>query len=104
MDEETNLITLTDSDGKEIECEFLDTVEMNDKLYIVIMPLGDSEDFEKDSCYIFHAEENAEGEFDLSPVEDEAELNAAYEIYKQNNSVGGCGGDCSGCSGCGDKK
>ena len=104
MDVEKDLITLTDEDGKEIQCEMLDTVEMNGKLYVVVAPTEDSEEYEADSCYIFQAEQNDKEGFDLTPVEDEAELDAVFEEFKKNNSDNGCGGDCSGCSGCGEKK
>ena len=104
MDEERDIITMTDEEGNEIKCEMLDTVEKDGKLYVVVSPIGDSSEFEEGSCYIFHAEQNGDETFDLTPIEDEAELNAVFELFLQNNSDEGCSGDCSGCSGCGDKK
>ncbi len=101
--EERDLITLTDEDGNRVECEFLDTVEMNGRLYCVVEPIVGSEDYEEGSCYIFHISENEDGTVDLTPVEDENELNEAFQKFLENNA-GDCSGDCSGCSGCDDKK
>ena len=103
QNEEMDLITLIDDEGKEVECEFLDTVELNGKLYCVVTPLEGSEDYEEGSCYIFNATMNEDGTMDLTPVESEEELQAAFEKFVENNNAEGCSGDCSGCSGCGDK-
>ena len=101
--EEKDMITLTDEDGNEIQCEFLDTVELNDKLYCVVEPIVGSEDYEEGSCYIFHITENDDGTVDLTPIEDENELNDVFQKFLENNAAD-CSGDCSGCSGCDDKK
>lgn len=101
--EEKDMITLTDEDGNQVQCEFLDTVELNGKLYCVVEPMSGSEEYEEGSCYIFHITENADDTVDLTPIEDEEELNAVFEKFLENNSEEGCSGDCSGCAGCEDK-
>ena len=101
--EEKDMITLTDEDGKEVNFEFLDTVEMNDKLYCVLAPTGDSEEYDEGSCYIFQVAVNDSETWDLTPIESEEEMNAVFEKFLESNSDEGCSGDCSGCSGCGDK-
>ena len=98
--EEQDIITLTDEEGKEVKCEFLDTVELDGKLYCVVEPISESSEFEEGSCYIFHLTENDDETVDLTPIEDEDELNAVFEKFLENNSDEGCSGDCSGCSGC----
>ena len=102
--EERDMITLTDEAGNQVQCEFLDTVEWGNKLYCVVEPLGGSDEYEEGSCYIFHITENEDGTVDLTPIEDEEELNAVFEKFLENNSDEGCSGDCSGCAGCEDKK
>ena len=97
--EERDMITLTDEDGNQVECEFLDTVELNDRLYCVVEPIVGSEDYEEGSRYILHITENADGTVDLTPIEDEAELDAVFQKFLENNASA-CSGDCSGCSGC----
>ena len=101
--EEKDMITLTDEDCNEIQCEFLDTVELNDKLYCVVEPIVGSEDYEEGSCYIFNITENADGTVDLTPIEDEKLLDDVFQKFLENNAAD-CSGDCSGCSGCEDKK
>ena len=101
--EEKDMITLTDEDGNQVECEFLDTVEMNGKLYCVVEPIVGSEDYEEGSCYIFHITENDDGTVDLTPIEDEKELDEVFRKFLENNDAG-CSGDCAGCAGCEDKK
>ena len=102
--EEQDIIILTDEDGKEVKCEYLDTVELNGNLYCVVEPISESSEFEEGSCYIFHLTENEDETVDLTPIEDEEELNAVFEKFLELNSDEGCAGDCSGdCSGCGKK-
>ena len=101
--EEKDTILLTDENGNEIQSEFLDVVEMNGRSYCVVEPIVGSEDYEEGSCYIFNITENEDGTVDLTPVEDEAELEAAFQKFLENNASD-CSGDCSGCSGCDDKK
>ncbi|HCJ01463.1 MAG TPA: DUF1292 domain-containing protein [Clostridiales bacterium] len=100
--EERDIITLTDEDGTEVQCEFLDTVEMDGKLYCVVEPLTGSAEYEEGSCYIFHITENGDETVDLTPIEDEKELNAVFEKFLENNAEE-CSGDCSSCSGCEEK-
>ena len=69
--EEMDVITLTDEEGNEVRCEFLDTVEMDGKLYCVVEPIEGSEEYEEGSCYIFHVTENDDETMDLTPIEDE---------------------------------
>ena len=33
-----NIIVLTDEDGKDVEFEWLDTIEMKDNTYVVVVP------------------------------------------------------------------
>jgi len=101
---EEDIITLTDEDGKEVKCEYLDSVEYNGELYCVVEPISDSEEYEEGSCYIFLIKDNGDETVDLLPIEDENVLNAVFEKFLENNSEEGCSGDCAGCSGCDSEK
>jgi len=94
------LITLLDENGKEVQCEFLDTIEYENALYCVLTPVTGEEGYEEGSCYIFSISDKGDEMVDLLPVEDEDLLNAVFEKFLENNSEEGCSGDCSDCSGC----
>ena len=62
-EEELNIITLTDEDGTDKDFEFLDLIDLDDKEYVVLLPV-ESED------------ENADGEviiLEVHPLDEENE-------------------------------
>ena len=76
-----NIVVLTDDTGKDTEFEWLDTVEMNDSKYIVLLPTDDEE---AEEVVILKMEETEEEE-NFIPVEDEDELNKVYDLFKERN-------------------
>jgi len=76
-----NIVVLTDETGKDTEFEWLDTVEMNDNQYIILLPTDDEE---AEEVVILKMEANEEEE-NFIPVEDEDELNQVYDIFKERN-------------------
>ncbi len=99
LEEEDDIITLIDDDGKEVKCEYIDTVEMNDKVYCVVEPLETKDDMEEGTCFIFNMVENEDGSVDLSPVESDEELEAVFAKFMENCAEGDdC--DCCGDEGC----
>ena len=76
-----NIVVLTDDEGKDIEFEWLDTVEMGEEQYIVLLPI---EDEEAEEVVILKMEADEENE-NFIPVEDEEELNKVYELFKERN-------------------
>ena len=76
-----NIVVLTDDTGKDTEFEWLDTVEMNDNQYIILLPT-DEEDAEE---VVILKMEASEEEENFIPVEDEDELNQVYDIFKERN-------------------
>lgn len=43
MPEKEGIIVLTDDEGKEVEFEHIDTIEMNDEYYVILLPVEDPE-------------------------------------------------------------
>ncbi|MBQ2897559.1 MAG: DUF1292 domain-containing protein [Clostridia bacterium] len=43
MPEKDGIIVLTDDEGKEVEFEHIDTIEMNDEYYVLLLPVEDPE-------------------------------------------------------------
>lgn len=91
MDYENEIIELTGEDGDTIKCEYLDTVLVDDSEYVVLLPVDeggcscDSCGCGDDECgsevIIMRIEKNGEEEY-LVPVEDEEELEKAFEAFQ----------------------
>ena len=87
------VLVLVDDEGVETEYEHLDTVELNGKEYVILMPLPEIEDGEEENweeeedeeVFIFRVERNEKGEDTLVGVEDEDELDAVFEEFRQRN-------------------
>lgn len=74
-----DFITITDEDGAEYELEVLSTLEYNGDTYLAVVPAGDSlEEFQMEVSILKSVEED--GEPILCVIEDEAELQAVYDL------------------------
>lgn len=79
-----DFITLTDEEGNEYEFEHIDTIELNGKMYLAFTEADANADDENISEIIILRLDNDEnGEEVLSSVDDDAELEAAYEAFMQ---------------------
>lgn len=74
----SDFITITDEDGNEYELEVLSTVEYNGESYLAVIP-ADSEDGSDLEVSILKSSDEG-GEPMLCAVEDEAELQAVYDL------------------------
>lgn len=75
----SDFITIVDEDGTEFELEVLTTVEYNGAEYLAVVPAVDAdEDVDLEVSILKNEEEN--GESLLCAVEDEAELEAVYNL------------------------
>ena len=75
-EEELNIITLTDEDGTDKDFEFLDLIDLDDKEYVVLLPV-ESED------------ENADGEviiLEVHPLDEENEETAESEAFSEESA------------------
>ena len=79
-----NIIVLNDEDGKEVEFEFLDLVELDGEEYVVLLPIEDEESEDEGEVVILKVEdtENEEEESYVS-VDDEEILHQVFEIFKE---------------------
>ena len=78
QEEETNLITLTDENGADMEFEYLDCIEYQGKEYLVLTPME-----EEGQIVILEVEPVDEENENYIAVEDEAVLEAVYAIFKE---------------------
>lgn len=79
FDELDNKIILNDEDGNEVEFEFLDVVEVDEKEYVVLLPV---EEAEKGEVVIFRIEGEGEEESYVS-LDDEAEAERVFQAFKE---------------------
>ena len=86
QEEYTNAITLTDSDGSDVDFEVLDIVPYNDHEYAVLLPVDDESDSpEAVILELLEAEEDNEEDM-LQGVEDEEILNAVFNLFMEKNA------------------
>ena len=78
-DSGSDFITIADEDGKEYELEVLTTVEYNGQSYLAVIPASGSEDELSMEVTILKSIEE-DGEPLLCAIEDEAELQAVYDL------------------------
>jgi len=82
FEELDNVVVLTDEDGVDTEFEWLDTVEMDDNQYVVLLPMDEEE---AEEVVILRLEKDGEEENFVS-VDSEEEINKVFEIFKERNA------------------
>ncbi len=75
----SDFLTITDEDGTEYELEILSTVEYNGETYLAVIPAGDSQETLQLEVTILKSIEE-DGEPILCAIDDEAELQAVYDL------------------------
>lgn len=75
----SDFLTITDDDGKEYELEVLSTLEYNGGTYLAVIPASEEEDGLRLEVSILKSQEE-DGESWLAVIEDEAELQAVYDL------------------------
>ena len=86
QEEYTNVITLTDSDGSDVDFEVLDIVPDKEHEYVVMLPVDDESDSpEAVILELLEAEEDNEEDM-LQGVEDEEILNAVFNLFMEKNA------------------
>ena len=79
----SDFITITDDDGTEYELEVLSTLEYNGETYMAVIPAGESADaLELEVSILKSIEED--GEPILCSIDDEAELEAVYDLLMES--------------------
>ena len=76
--EETEILTLTDENGNDVDFEYLDCLEYQDKEYLVLMPADEAET----QIVILEVEPVDDENENYLAVEDESVLDAVYGMFK----------------------
>ena len=84
-EEEEGIVHLLNDEGEEHAFLHLDTFEFNGETYVVLLPADEGDgDCDEVLIYTLHiAEDESET---LMPIDDEAELDMAYEEFKNRMS------------------
>lgn len=75
----SDFITIVDDDGVEYELEVLSTLEYGGNTYMAVIPAADSQDELQMEVSILKSVDE-DGESILCTIEDEAEMEAVYDI------------------------
>ena len=80
-----NIMILNDEDGNEVQFEFLDSVELDDEEYVVLLPVSDEGEEDEGEVVILKLEDTDEESEEESyvGVEDEEILNKVFAIFKE---------------------
>ena len=79
LNEEENILTLTDENGNETAFEYLDVIEYKGEEYLILMPAEE----ESDEIVILQIEPVDEENENYLAIDDEETLMAVYEIFKE---------------------
>lgn len=85
LDEDEGIIELEDEEGNVTRFEFVDRAEMNGVVYYALIP-ADYDEEEGAAEFVVLKETEADGEPMLATVDDDAEYNAAGEMFLQRFS------------------
>lgn len=83
FDEENNIIYLSDENGNDVKFEFLDLIEYESEQYVVLLPAEDEEDDSGEVVILKLEDSESEDEESYVSVDDEATLNAVFDIFKE---------------------
>ncbi len=78
-EEQSSILTLTDESGNDVDFEYLDSVDYQDKEYLLLMPADEA----ATEVIILEVEPVDEETENYRSVTDEDVLNAVYDIFKE---------------------
>ena len=79
QEEESNIISLIDENGAEVDFEYMDCIEYEGKEYLALLPVEE----EDNSVVILEVEPVDDDNENYISVDDEATLQAVYGIFKE---------------------
>ena len=77
-EEQSNILTLTDENGADVDFEYLDSIDYEGKEYLVLMPAQE----DSNEIIILEVQPVDEENENYLSVSDEAVLDAVYDIFK----------------------
>ena len=80
QEEQDNIVTFVDENGKEVSFEYMDCIEYQGKEYLALLPTEE----DSNEVVILEIEPVDEENENYLSVEDETTLQAVYDIFKEN--------------------
>ncbi len=80
MADKENIVILTDDEGKEVEFEHIDTIEMDDDCYVLLLPVEEPDD----GVVILKFETDETGDEILVGVDSDDEAMAVLKKYDES--------------------
>ena len=78
--EENDNVILYDEDGEATEFEHVANIPLDDKNYVILVPVTPIEGVGEDEGFVFLVEEDEDGEF-LTLVDDDELVDKIFDIY-----------------------
>lgn len=88
INEEDEVVTLTDDEGNDKDFYVLAELDYKDKWYIYLEAVEPDQDIQEGEILIFELGENEEGDEIFIPIEDEKLLNEVFELFLNEMEVG----------------
>lgn len=87
IDERDDIVELIDEEGKKIKFKYLDTIELDEEDYVVLMPLDEEDEAQEEGkVVILKIEQNDAGEDTFVKVDDDKTLNTVFEEFKTRDN------------------
>ncbi len=87
IEEREDIVELLDEEGNEVKFEYLDTIEVDEEDYVVLLPLDEnSENQDEGGVIILKIEKDEKGEDTFVSIEDEKLLTSIFEEFKSRVS------------------
>lgn len=82
---ETEVVTLTLDDNEEVECSIITTYEIEDKEYIVLLPLDENRENEDGDVWIYRFVRDTTGgnDHEIINIEDDDEYEIAVDKFDE---------------------
>ena len=75
---DTEIITLTDEEGNEIDFELISSLEIDGNIYYALMPVADNDNGD---CVLLKLEKDENGEDILSTIDDDDEYEKVADAF-----------------------
>lgn len=84
-DEDEGILTFVDEEGNDVRFEILDVVSMDDKEYLVVLPLDEQEEDEGNVLILEIKQEDGEEVYDTVVNDEEAEK--VFAKFQEQNEI-----------------